>query len=349
MDWYTQIIRIRRKLRDPDANIWTDAQLLRLYNEAQQELQEHLDLLVEIQANRIPSKFQMSYMHDCEWPYNQNVQGYVYQALRQYEQADYVCCYRWEMLHIAGSSQSTVDSGYVYTHPWEAFMYTGYKPAPVWCGNNAEEIEYMFYDKDPVDATTLKDIQLYDPSWETRSGENFAYRREDKQGDMIFLYPQPTIGTWPEDESEGMVLFDSGFTSVVEVGLLADATAAVDTQDTGLAVDFVGDLDESLLTIFRKRPRDLSGNSDEESEFPIFVRKYIEFGVCERAYMMNTDGKIESLSKYWARRKELARVALIMWSSKRRVDRNYTFVTKQSPSMRIRRRPRLPDAYPDRY
>ena len=348
MDWAKQSTRIRRKLRDPDSNIWTDAQLLRLYNEAQAELREDIDLLVSVQATPVPNRFQMSYMHDWEWLHNQNVQGYTYLIGYNYSQADYVCTYRWEMLHLAGSTVDTVDDGYVYSHPWEAFMYTGHKPAPVWCGNNAEQIEFIAFDKDPIDCTSLKEIQIDDPSWQTRNGETHAYRRDDRQGDLLYLYPQPTISTWPAEEGDGMVLFDDGFTVGSEFGLLADATGYTDDSGTGLVVDMV-DLSESLLTVFQQRPRELSGNFDEESEYPIFVRKYIEFGVCERAYMMNTDGKIESLANYWARRKQVAQQALKTWASKRRTDRDYRLKTQQAPGGRIRRRPRLPDAYPDRW
>jgi len=349
MDWSRQITRIRRKLRDPDANIWTNSQLLRLYNESQAELREFVDLLVSVQATPVPNKFQMSYTHDCEWPYNQNEQGYVYQIGYDYSQADYTVCFRWEMLNIAGSTVGTVDAGYVYTHPWEAFLYTGHKPAPVWCGNNVEQIEFIAYDKDPLDTTTLKTIQIDDPSWTTRSGETFAYRREDRQGDFLYLYPQPSIGTWPEESGSGMVMFDDGFTTISsEYGLLADATAYVDNSGFGMVVS-MADIDESLLTVFQKRPRELTGGMDEESEYPTFVRKYIEYGVCERAYRMNTDGRIESLADYWGKRKQIAREALTKWASKRRTDRDYRLVTKSSPDMRIRRRPRLPDAYPDRW
>jgi len=349
MDWSKQLTRIRRKLRDPDGNIWTNSQLLRLYNKNQSELREFVDLLVQVQATPVPNKFQMSHTYDFEWNHNQNIQGYVYQVGYNYSQADKTVCYRWEMLQIAGSTISTVDSNYVYTHPWEAFIYTGHKPPPVWCGNNVEQIEFIAYDKDPIDLITLKSIQIDDPSWQTRGGETFAYRREDDQGDLIYLYPQPTIGTWPEESGEGAVLYDDGFATVSsEYGLLADATGFVDDSSTGLVVA-MADIDESLLTVSQKRPRELSGGMDEESEYPIFSRKYIEYGVCEEAYMMPTDGKIESLADYWGRRKEIAKQTLRKWASKRRTDRDYRLRTHQEPDKRIRRRPRLPDAYPDRW
>ena len=99
----------------------------------------------------------------------------------------------------------------------------------------------------------------------------------------------------------------------------------------------------------RRRYADLEDGSDE-SEFPRFIQKYIEYGTLERAYSANTDGKIESLGDYWALRRKMGLEAIKRFKGKRKTDRDYRLITKGEPTgRRHRKEPRLPDTYPAVY
>jgi len=350
MDWRKQLKRIRRFLRDPAGNIWSDSLILRLFNNSLLNLPDNI--LVMVQATPVPSEFQMSFMHDFEWAYSQHDQGYVYQCFYHSEQFDHVCTYRWEMAMLAGhTGEDIIDTGYAYTHPWEAFIVQPNKPAPVWCGNRLEKIKFLAFDRDPIDHLGLRAVQLDDPTWDTHGGEPVAYRREDTQGDMLYLYPQPTVTGWHEDSSE-TILTDSGtdqFDVLSDLGiLLGDSGEIVDSSDFGATFSYV-EADNNLLAVFSRRPAALSGGADDECELPEYLQKYVEYEVLERAYLTNTDGRIESLSQYWGQKKELAKKTIAIYLQKRSVDRVLRFKTQADPLKRIRRRPRLPDTYPDRW
>lgn len=343
MDWGTSLSRIRRKLRDPSRNVWTDGQLLRLFNEHQIELVSGIEIIVTVEVLPVPSAFQMTYMYPWEWEFASVFSAYVYQAFYQNYQSEKVCSYRWEML--PEDTSDGVDSGRAYTHPWEAFTGCPNSPPPIHCGFLTEGIKLLAYDKDFLEFKTLKEVQQNDPTWETRTGEPFGYRRHDISEDVIYLHPTPVVTVWPDIEGSGSILFDDESTISGDYGLVADITGAVDSSNYGVSTTYYS-ADNNLLAIVHKRPKDLTGGLDEESDLPIYTRKFVEYGVCESAYMMNTDGRIESLGDYWGKRKKFAKQLLEILQSKRRVDRVYTLAAPGVPNRRKRMRPRLPDAYP---
>lgn len=357
MDWYDQKKRIRRFLRDPNGNIWSDDLLLHLYNAVQKEFQQKIGQLQDVQIIRIPSFFKKSYLYDWEWPYTNVGEGYVYQALNYYQQAEEVTCFLWEPEHIAGANSDTTDSGTYYTHPWEAFIVnTPGQIPPLWAPNKFSEVVYLAWDKKPIEPITKKRMQGDDSSWRTRSGEVQYYRRDEKLENFIRLYPIPSTIDWqditPSDSEDqeyvqngyGMALYSSEDTDSSDYGVIVSGTGNVLNQDEGVP-DAVYTADDNLLMVFSKTPKDLDGDEDE-SDLPVYLRKYVEYGVLERAYSANTDGKIESLKNYWGYRKELAFNVIKIFNGKKRVDRDYRLATKDVPARAVRRTPRLPDAYP---
>ena len=342
MEWTERKSRIRRFIRDPEGVIWSDAFLLRLYNDEQTHIQNAASLLEDIQAVRVPPRFETSYQHEWEWEHAHPSTGYVYQCFNVYDQANLVFTYWWETELISGASSDTSDSGSHFTHPWEAFITTTSDTPPVWCPKKFQKILGVYWDKKPLDPTTKKELTSTDRTWRTRSGKPQKYRRLDALENFIAIYPTPSSVVWDDDDGEG-VLIGREDDTISGSGAIYDVSGSLADGD-GIARDIIN-ADDNLLIAYRKAPSDITSGSDE-GDMPQYLCKYIEHAVLERAFQANTDGRAESLENYWALRREIGERAIEIFKSKRRVDRDYCLKTKGAPDRISRRAPRLPDEYP---
>ena len=345
MIWGDRLKKIRRFLRDPNGDIWEDRFLLRLYNDQQLMLQNLEGVLEDVQDVRVPPMFETSYMYNWEWEFANADGGYVYQCFNIYDQADMVFTYWWEPSFIAGSTSGVQDSGYHFTHPWEAFM--GVLPGdtpPVWLPRKFQKLLAIYWDKDPLDPMTKKEIQRDDMTWRTRAGETRQYRRIDELDNFIALYPIPTTIVWDDIDGDGILIGREDDTVDGE-GIIFDADYTYASSSTeGAAFDII-ETDDKLLAAFRIAPQDIEC-FDDEGDIPQFLTKYVEQMVLFRAFQANTDGKIESLEQYWEMRTKFSSEVINVFNTKRQVDRDYCLKTKGAPVATSRRRPRLPDNYP---
>src|SRR5512135_2280635 len=85
--------RMRRYLRDPDALIWTSADLMAYFNDAQVEMAMKTGLLVRVENHYYPPQYDYSYLYDWERDY---VEGTRYQALVVNQAGANVVAYIWE-------------------------------------------------------------------------------------------------------------------------------------------------------------------------------------------------------------------------------------------------------------
>ncbi|KKL73812.1 hypothetical protein LCGC14_2071110, partial [marine sediment metagenome] len=69
MSWNDELIKIRRLLRDPDANIWTDGFILHLFNDVQKDFQHRTSVLEDAAVQRIPGIYHFAYMFDWEYSF----------------------------------------------------------------------------------------------------------------------------------------------------------------------------------------------------------------------------------------------------------------------------------------
>jgi len=345
MTWTNNLSRIRRFLRDPDANIWDDALLKNLFNDAQRDIQMKTSYLDDVQAVRVPPMYDFSYLQDWEWPFLSSTIG-NYQALRFHQQAEIVFCHRWEPQSVWGLVEATApDEGIHFTQPFEAFM--GEVPGdivPLQYPSGFHNAKFVAWDKEPIDFITLKKIQQDDPSWMGRSGEPFAYWRPDKFENQFCLYPNPSDPVWDDiADGPGMVTHTEEATESSEYGIIID-TGDLMPSDFGITTDII-EANDNVLFVFSKNPTAVADVTDE-SDFPDYLQKYVEYGAIERAYAANTDGQIQSLRDYWAMRREMGMKAITRFISMRKQDRDYRLTVKGVPGFRTRKAPRLPDSYP---
>ena len=366
--WKDNRTKIRRFLRDPDANIWTDTLLLRNWNDAQFDFSEVIGLQAKVEALRVPGQYEVSYMYDWEWNFLPGDKAY--QAFYFHHQSEYTVCNNWEMQIWVGTGSET-DTGYAFTHPWECSTVTNTnRLAPVWFPYDFDQTKFIAWDKDPLLYMSKKEIQSRDSSWKIQAGSPYAYFREDALSNEFYLYPKPDAPVWDDidgDTHAGQVMYtnEDGFLYVLEedgtyaleeggdyifeeadkdAGTVVDITGQLLNKDQGIALDVI-DTDNNVLLIYESQPVDIAAH-DDEPDYPRFLQKYIEYAVLETAFSANTDGKIGSLQEYWAWRKELGHELLKRFTWKRLADRDFRLVSGGG-GQGSRRGPRLPDTYPD--
>ena len=104
-------------------------------------------------------------------------------------------------------------------------------------------------------------------------------------------------------------------------------------------------IDDNVVLVYQVEPTDINVDTDE-SDFPVFLTKYIAYDTLEQAYSVNNDGRIESLREYWAYRKEVGLKMVNRYKGLRKQDRDYRFTSQFPGPRKTRRHPRLPSEYP---
>lgn len=228
--------------------------------------------------------------------------------------------------------------------------------------------EFCLYPRPNNIVWNEQDVQLSDPDfvyaydWESDqhdgTGERFLRNDSDNSREYVFVW-EDDIGADADYGMRGMFLFEIGEISAGQVGMVLyvegdttnspvgtfiDRTKNLMSQESGIAISTIDD-DDNILLIYNVNPTDLVDDRDE-SDFPKFMRKYIEYGVVARAYGANTDGRIQSLSDYWAFRHTIGLEMIRKFMLKRKQDRDYRLTTSTVPAQRHRRHPRLPSTYP---
>jgi len=447
MNWSDHLTRIRRFLRDPNGNIWSDEYLLRMFNDEQNSIQTNIGQVEDARVVIIPPHYQMAYFWDWEWPYNDHADGEVFQPGYYDDGHYYVTTNIWEHEHLDIVTPTTPSYGEFYTQPWEVWcVSTPCEPPAVSFPDGFYRAKFVAWDRKPLEATTLKELQDSDITWKTRQGDPVSYYRDENLSNNHYLYPLPSSVSWKEyrlwtelvtdgdfNSAENWTLGDgwsisggvassdgtqSAASNLTQSAILTDATkyrieftvsgltagtvkvyAGSGTAGTSRSADgtyteyltcatstdfiiaasstFVGsvsnvsvraitydvatidtdpddsdygtttlDVDDNLLVIFDKNTTDLADTTDE-SVFPKYFHKFIEYGVVSRAYGANTDGRIRTLSDYWALRKDVGIKTMKRFLARRRIDRNYRLQPAWPKPIRSRSHPRLPSEYPE--
>jgi len=342
MNWTAELVKMRRLLRDPSGNIWTEAFLRHLYNDVSQDFQHKTNALEDVVAQRVPAVYQFAYQFDWEWRFLPTDISQFYQCLQQHDEK--VFCHRWEPQEVTGISADVADYGIHFTQPWEA--YTSETPGDVVKMRfpaNFGAMRFIAYDEEPIDALTRKLVQSTDPSNVTKEGIPVGYYRDSDVDNTYVLYPRPSAAFANELSGEALALYASGDTEDANAGTIAVRLSSSDLGD-GASMDIV-DTTNNVFMVYSVMPTELRAGGDEP-DYPAFLRKYVRFGVVSRAYGGNNDGRIRSLSDYWGLRYTLGIEFTKRYMRNKRQDRDYRLMTHGVPARRSYRHPRLPDGYP---
>lgn len=342
MNLLDQLTRIRHFLRDPSKKIWSDDYLTKLFNDVQEDLQNQTKILFDLVSIRIPPVYHMSYMYDWEWQYLPTNYTQFYQCLTYWQQSDIVHTNDWEIQSIWYGSVSYADLGNRFTHPWESMMGTPGEEMKVRFPSNFRSARHISYDRRPITYAPKSEIMDINPSYKTYTGTPQYYYRDELDNSFV-LYPRPEDSNWAD--GEGNSLFTDTDATDSETGVILRKPDSTLSSSYGVAVDVL-EADNNVILFYEINPTNLSAYIDE-SDFPIYMRKYIEYGVLSRAYGANTDGRIPSLERYWSSRYDLGVRILKKYANLRYRDRVYKLRTKAATPYHGRKHPRLPSTYPD--
>jgi len=340
VSWGTELAKLRRSLRDPEGNVWTDIFLRHIYNDVQQELQQKTGVLEDVISQRVPQLYHYSYNHDWEYGYLPTKWSQFNQCLLQH--GEHVIAHRWEAQAVAGIDSGVTTYGANFTQPWEAYMLSPGHEVKQRFPQNFNSVKWIAYDEEPIHATTKKQVQQ-DLGYNTRVGRVFAYYPYDEVDNSYVLYPRPSVSFANDVDGEGVAFYAAGDTESDSTGIIAVRDDSTPSELFGASVDIIGTVDQVFL-VYNVSPNDVA-KADDESDFPEFLRKYIRYGAAARAFSANTDGRSESLADYWQTRYNVGIRFVKKYVRSRRQDRNYRLTTKVTRSRRSRR-PRLPDGYP---
>lgn len=345
--WADQLTRIRRWIRDPDANIFNEAFLRRLYNDELNSIYAKLGVVCEVKAVRVHPEFQYGYLYDWEFVYLGSAE--VYKAGDYYDTEDYSYQHIWEPESLKGYDATTYAAGTFYTHPWEAWMAdTPYHPPPIPLPSDWSETVFMAFDRAEIQPLSKKDIiGINDHTWKTVTGSTQYYWRDSKFNNWVYIYPLPTM-TWQDDEitsgdpdTAEYTTIDTGITFGPEDLYFGSTLLTFGTTDDAL------DTDNNLVVIYRVQPVEID-SLGAEPELPDWVLKYVEYGVAERALRSNTDGRIESLADYWGIRKKAGHEVIDRFKRMQMTNRNIGLKSQKICTEGDRPKyPRLPSTYPD--
>jgi hypothetical protein len=322
--------RMRRFLRDPSGIIWSSADLLTYFNDAQVEIALKTGLLVRVENHYYPPRYEWSYTYDWERDY---CDGTRYQMFEVNQASGDVITYPWEAAYYLSASQ-TDDSDTRYTHPWEShYTETAETPA-VPLHSRFDKMLFIAYDEDEILPITKKELESKDPYYKDRVSTVTHYYRPDDYSNILFPYPKPSTIV-EQEPSETFTFDDAG-------GINSSDEEWLDEGDYGLITDVI-DQENAFVMVYEAQPTILEENS-EEPDYPDWMVKYVEYATLERAYGSDTDGFIPTLRDYWKARKEVGIKALKKFQRMMAIDRNYVLggMTKRASSKRLR----LPDHYP---
>lgn len=340
MTFSDELTIIRRFLRDPDGNIWADADILAYWNDTQLEIASKAGYIEKVNTYKYPPEWSWSYMRDWEYQYTG---GDRYRCLLGWQAEDMTVCYPWEAGYFLTNSD-TPDSGYRFTHPWEG--HAAGSPADIIPSSlhaRFHAMKFLAYDENELSHISRKELGEMDGFYRTATGLAVNYWNPDEEGNAVVLYPRPSSVTWDDGglpSSPVDTFSDTGGINTWEEAALPDGEKGVITLTL--------DTENNLFAIFEALPQDVASDAGswqtEEIDWPDFLVKYICYGTLERCFGADTDGFIPSLRDFWRLRKELGIKAIKRFKAMRKQDRDYQLGGGRSTAKS--RHPRLPAEYP---
>jgi hypothetical protein len=327
----TNITKLRRFLRDPDGLIWSDADLLVYWNDAQVEIGLKTDILERAEAYFYPPQYTWSYNHDWETGY---ISGDKYQWSQMLQQTADQITHLWESAYYQDLN-TAADDGDCFAHPWESAYCTPADTVPIPLNARYDKMRFAAYDNIQITPISEKELAESDRFYRSRQGLVRRYWAPDENSNQIILYPAPSSPVF-QDANYTEVLDDAG-------GIVDSSEAWLPVTDRGVVTDVI-DTADALFCVYNAIPNDIEEVTGE-SDFPEWLQKYVGYATLERAFGADTDGCIPSLRDYWKMRKEVGIQAIIRFKRNRMVDRDYR-MGGAAVGIRDKFRLRLPDHYP---
>ena len=334
---------IRRYLRDPDANIWSDADILAYWNDAQKEVFAKIGYIERAHSYKYPPEWTFSYMRDWE---KQHTEGDQFQCLELWQARKVTICYPWEAVYFLTNS-NTADGGHRFVHPWESQNITIADYVPIPLHADFYSSKFVAYDERPLQGIDRKSLAEMDPWYKTKVGLPEFYWRPDAVSNQFAMYRHPS-GPLRDDVN---ILSSPLDAFADEGGINLWTESDLDETNFGIIYDTVA-TDQQIFMVFESLPSDMGEDErdwDDELGFVAFLTKYVRYATLERCYGADTDGFIPTLRDYWNARKTIGIKIMKKYKAMRSTARDYQFaggVRHRGARSRLKLPPEYPSTNP---
>ena len=230
--WTDIETRLRRMLRDPDENVWTSAELMRYFNDAQIEIQQKAHVLERVETYRYPPFYTWTYLWDWEYAFTEGDRRKVLTPLETY--SDTVMCFHWEAFYW-GDSVTAASTGYRHTQVWEIDYGTSDDIVEMPLHYQFSRMKFAAFDEDVIEAITERELAREERTYRSRTGPPTHYWRPDGYHNRLVLWPRPSTVIW-QDEPEPYEVLDAEGTGIWKDTEADDWTYCVDWEaDNGHA------------------------------------------------------------------------------------------------------------------
>lgn len=188
--------RLRRYLRDPNADIWSQDLLIDLFNQAQDQFNKATNLHIQVQGVRVPGI--NNYTRTYEWE-EEYTEGAIRRFGENYDGAGYFCIHEWEVPQARGYEPGADDPNtYRATHSFEIYTVSGVNDWDILkFPDDFDRAVLVAYDRQKLGAVTEERLQKTRRAYKTNEGKVTDYCRIGQDEEREFaLYPRPSDYTF---------------------------------------------------------------------------------------------------------------------------------------------------------
>lgn len=338
------LTRIRRLLRDTTSEIFSDDMLLKLWNIVQVNLVSRTGILVRPINISVPAITYTTYTHEWERDFVAKPSTLLYNYIGEYTYTQ-----PWEVL-VDVELAPAVTGGNTGTQSWEGFYDTMQNRIKHYFPDDFDGLIYAAYDNKPIETVIRKSVDAVDSvAFKTGSGTRPVLYTDDLGSDnnsfYLYMRVDGVYGCSDYGGDYGEIAYDSNdeINPTTDYGVVIfGATADVDSN-LGISVSQQSS-EDSIYMIYKYLPKQIYSLS-ETLTLPRFVIKYIEYGVLEMAFAMETDLANEKLMKQFYNMYERGVQILVRLMSRTKSMRTYKLASQESSIRRSRKLADLPSHY----
>ena len=292
----TSITRIRRLIRDNDADIFSDEAIMRIWSEIQQKFCMETGLLETYTVLPVPPTTFITYTHRWEEEFSGKPSNVLYSFMDSYTYTQ-----PWEPSVTMGAEEQAVG-GITSTHQWESFYAVIQNRILHYFPSDFIQAVYVAFDEKPIEFRTRNQIQKGNEAFKTREGVYPYIYVEDLESLTFHLFPKvtDTYGNSDINSEYGVVAYDEDGNinpTSSDYGVVTFASDADIDGDYGEVVYYQG-MENNLYLIYLRRSLPFT-SSNQSVDVPDWCVKYIEFGVMSRLLEAETDLFDLNLSKHF--------------------------------------------------
>lgn len=338
------ITKVRKLFRDWNKDIFSDAELIRIYNEVMMSFIRETSILETYTAMPVPPTQGTILTFRWEEDYGGKHGNFFYPFNQPY-----VATQPWEYASSIGV-EPQATGGYTSSFAWESvYANLQHRIRHYFPGNFIEAL-FMAHNERPMEWEFRSNIEKGNTAFKTKTGVYPIAYIEDSESNSFYLYPKVdgTYGAVDMDSDFGTVVYDEddNLNPDSDYGVIVKVSGENLVGNYGVVILYQT-LDDALYLIYLYLPEKFTSLS-QKIELQRWMVKYIEFGVLTRLFQAETDFQNEQLGKYFhARYTAGVEIAGIVKSKRRDMIRYKLSSVGYGTSQR--RLANLPSQYPSIY